>query len=116
MTTGGDCLEFPYNVSSPTILMTNEKLHINSTISESHIGAFYLGIDISNFYLITNTPYHQYMRVHPYKIPKEIWNEYYINIAPDGFVYLDIHKGMYLLKEAGVLAFKKLVKDLAPYR
>ena len=55
------------------------------------------------------------MRVHPYKIPKEIWNEYYINIAPDGFVYLDIRKGMYGLKESGVLAFNKLVKALAPH-
>ena len=115
MTTGGDCLEFPYNVSSPTILMTNEKLHINSTISESHIGAFYLGIDISNFYLITNTPYHQYMQVHPSKIPKEIWNEYYINIAPDGFVYFNICKGMNELKEVDVLEFKILVEYIAPH-
>ena len=40
--------------------MPNEKLHINSTISDAHLGACYLGIDIPTYlsvpiYLITNT-------------------------------------------------------------
>ena len=50
--------------------MPNAKPHINSTISNAHIGARYLGINISNFYLGTDMPYHQYMRVHPSKILK----------------------------------------------
>ena len=115
MTAGGDRLDCPYNVSSPAVSMPNAKLHINSTISDAHLGARYLGINISNFYIGADMPYHQYMRVHPSKIPKEIWDEYDINIAPDGFVYLDIRKGMYGLKESGVLAFNKLVKALAPH-
>ena len=61
-------------------------------------------------------PYHQYMQVHPSKIPKEIWDKYDINIAPDGFSYLKIRKGMYVLKEAGVLSFNKILKSLAPHR
>ena len=113
MTAGGDRLDCPYDVSSPAVSMTNAKLHINSTISDAHRGARYLGIDISNFYLGTDMPYHQYLRVPPSKIPQEIWDEYNIDIAPDGIVYCEIRKGMYGLKEAGIL--NKLVKALAPH-
>ena len=115
MTAGGYRFECPYKVVSPDILMPNAKLHINSTISDSQLRAHYLGINISNLYLGTNMPYHQYMQVHPSKIPKEIWDEYDINISPNGFVYLNICKGVYGLKEAGVLLFNKLVKALAPH-
>ena len=50
--------------------MTNEKIHTNSTISDAHVGAHYIVICVYNFYLGTDMPYHQYMRVHPYKILK----------------------------------------------
>ena len=115
MTACGDLLDFPYDVSSPAVSMTNAKLHINSTISDSHKGARYLGIDITNFYLGTNMPYHQYMRIHPSKNPQEIKNEYEYAISADGIVYLEIFKGVYSLKEAGSLAFNQLVKSLAPH-
>ena len=65
MTAGGDSLDFPYDVISPAASMSNAKLHINSTISNAHLGACYLGIDIYNFYLGPNIPYHQHMQVHP---------------------------------------------------
>ena len=42
MAAGGDCLDCPYDVSSPAVLMPNAKLHINSTTSDAHIGARYL--------------------------------------------------------------------------
>ena len=86
MTAVGDRLYCPNEVSSPTVLMLKSKIHINNNISDFHLGYCYLGINISNFYLGTDIPYHQYMRVHPSKILKEIWDEYEINIAPNGFV------------------------------
>ena len=64
MTAVADRPGCPYDVSSPKVSMTNEKLHINSTISDAHKGDLYLGIDIYNFYLGTNMPYYQYMSVH----------------------------------------------------
>ena len=115
MDTGGDFIDCAYNVSSPSVSMPNSKIHINSIISDAHIGDRYLGIEISNFYLSTNVPYHQYMQVHPSKILKEIWDEYDINIAPDGFVYFKICKGMNKLKEVDVLEFKILVEYIAPH-
>ena len=68
MTAGGDRLDFPYDVSSPAVYMKNAKIHINNTISDALKGAHYLGIYITNFYLGTDMPYHQYMRSHPSKI------------------------------------------------
>ena len=65
MTAGGDRLNVPYDVSSLAVSMTNAKLHINITISDAHKGARYLGIHITNLYLGTDIPYHQYMRIHP---------------------------------------------------
>ena len=58
MIAGGDHLDFLYDVSSPAVSMTNAKLHINSTISDAHKGALYLGIDITNFYFGTDMRYH----------------------------------------------------------
>ena len=37
------------------------------------------------------------------------------SIASNGFVYVEIRKGMYGLKEAGIIAFNRLVKNLAPH-
>ena len=105
MTDGGDRLDCPYDVSSPVVSMTNSKLHINSTISDAHNGAHYLSIDIINFYLGTNMTCHQYMRIHPSKTPQEMKNEYEFVISANGLVYLEICKGMYGLKESGVLDF-----------
>ena len=55
------------------------------------------------------------MCIPPSKTPQEIKNEYGYFISSDGLVYLEICKGMYGLKEAGVLAFKQLIKSLAPH-
>ena len=75
MTAGGDRLDCRYDVSSRAVSMTNSKLHINSTISNAHKGARYIGIDITNFYLVNGMPYYQYMCIHLSKIPQEIKNE-----------------------------------------
>jgi hypothetical protein len=37
------------------------------------------------------------------------------HIEADGFVYLEIRRGMYGLKEAGILSFEQLVAKLAPH-
>jgi hypothetical protein len=60
--------------------------------------------------------YFQYIRVRPAIIPKEVWDDhrYTIPIASDGYVYLEIRRGMYGLKEAGILAFNQLVQKLKP--
>ena len=47
---------------------------------------------------------------------QEIKHEYSImQIAQDGYVYIEIKKGMYGLKEAEILALSYLVENLAPH-
>jgi len=117
MTAGGNKLDYPGDSSSPTVSMLDAKIHINSTISDAKKGARHLGLDIKNYYLGTPMEYFQYMRVHPSYIPQEVWDDprYDIHIADDGYVYLEIRRGMYGLKEADIIAFNQLVKKLAPH-
>jgi hypothetical protein len=117
MTAGGDQLDYPGDPSSPAVSMLDAKLHINSTISDAHKGARYFGIDIKNFYLGTPMKYFQYIRVLAKMIPQEVWDDprYTPHVNADGFVYLEIRRGMYGLKEAGIIAFEQLVNKLAPH-
>jgi hypothetical protein len=45
-----------------------------------------------------------------------VWDDqrYNTSIATDGYVYLEIRRSMYGLKEAGVIAFDQLVQKLDP--
>jgi hypothetical protein len=116
MTAGGDKLDYPGDASSPTVSMLDAKIHINSVISDAKHGARHLGLDIKNYYLGTPMEYYQYLRVPISVIPQEVWDDprYDIPVAADGYVYLEIRRGMYGLKEAGIIAFNQLVKKLAP--
>ena len=117
ITAGGDRLEYPHDPSSQAVSMINAKIHINSTISDAHKGARYMVVDIKNIYLGTPMSYYQYIRVKPEDLPQEIWDDprYDIHIESDGYIYLEIRKGMYGLKEAGILVFNQLVEKLAPF-
>jgi hypothetical protein len=96
--------------------MLDAKIHINSTISDAHKGARHFGLSVKNYYLGTPVTYYQYLRVPPSVIPQEVWDDtrYTIPTADDGYVYLEIRRGMYGLKEAGISAFNQLVKNLEP--
>ena len=62
-------------------------------------------IDIKNFYLGTPMKYFQYMRINKKFIPQEELDEYDIIFDDQDFTYVEIHRGMYGLKEAGFIAF-----------
>ena len=56
------------------------------------------------------------MKIHLRFFTPEICKEYDItNLSHNGFIYVEICKGMYRLKEAGIIAFKKLMKNLEPH-
>ena len=116
LTCGGDKLDYPGDPSSPAVSMLNAKLHINSTISRANEGAKYMCIDIKNFYLGTPMSYFQYMRIHKQYIPQEVLDEYpEIEFDHNGYAIVEIRRGMYGLKEAGVIAFDQLVRKLKPF-
>lgn len=60
----------------------------------------------------------EYMRVKLKYFPEDIILCYHLRplVAPDGYVYIRIKKGMYGLKQAALLAYNNLKKTMEPYR
>ena len=57
------------------------------------------------------------MKFHISKISQEIIDEYNLLeiVNNHGFVYVKIVKGMYRLKQAGIIAHKSLIHNLSPF-
>ena len=56
--------------------------------------------------------YFQYMRIHKKIIPQEVLDKYDIIFDNWDFTYVEIRRGMYGLKEAGVIAFDQIIRKL----
>lgn len=112
---GGDRVNYPDDVGTPTADLLLVKTHLNSTISTPN--AKYLTLDIHNFYLNTPMERYEYARVHSDDIPDEIMNEYKLRekVDENGYVYIEIQKGMYGLPQAGILAQELLEKRLKEF-
>jgi hypothetical protein len=73
-------------------------------------------MDIKNYYLGTPLPRFEYMKMLLSRFPEEIIQKYNLNdLAVDGWVYIEIRKGMYGLKQAELLANQLLQTRLAPF-
>jgi hypothetical protein len=73
-------------------------------------------MDIKNYYLGTPLPRFEYMKMLLSRFPEEIIQKYNLNaLDVDGWVYIEIRKGMYGLKQTGLLANQLLQKRLAPF-
>ena len=109
-------MEYHADPSAPAIGILDTKIHLNSVISDSEIGARYCVADIKDYYLNNQLAVFQYVRIHKKYFTDELRQEYDINTIADkdGYVYCRIEKGMYGLKEAGCVAFNKLKANLAP--
>jgi hypothetical protein len=114
LTVGGNLIDLPGNKSTPTADLLTAKLLINSTISTP--GPVFLGVNLANFYLNTPMPDPEYMHLHLDIIPEEIIAKYSLHnlVNEEGWVYVKIQKGMYVLPQAGILANQLLKK--APLR
>jgi hypothetical protein len=115
LTIGGNLIDYPGNVSAPTGSLITYKLHCNDIISTK--GARCMNMDIHNFYLNTPLPKPEYMKIHISLIPQEIIDVYELwNIVDDqGYVFIQINKGMYGLPQAGILAYQLLVARLGQH-
>jgi hypothetical protein len=73
-------------------------------------------MDIKNYYLGTPLPRFEYMKMFLSRFPEEIVQKYNPNaLAVDGWVNIEIRKGMYAFKQAGLLANQILQTRLAPF-
>jgi len=102
-TYGGDRSDYPLEVSTPTIDITTVKLHLNSIISTP--GARHMTLDLKNFYLNTPLERYEYMRIPINIVPQPVIDHYNLtSLVQSGHVMVEIRKGIYGLKQAGLLA------------
>jgi hypothetical protein len=100
LTVGGDRLDYSGDVTTYTADITTFMILINSTLSTEE--AAMMMMDIKNYYLGTPLPRFEYMKMLLSRFPEEIVQKYNLNaLAVDGWVYIEIRKGMYGLKKAG---------------
>ena len=112
ITVGGNLIDYPGELTTRTADLTTTKLLWNSVISTP--GARYSTVDIKSFYLETPLDRFEYMKMSMDLIPDEFADAYGLHEkAKDGYVYMEIRKGMYGLPQAGILANKLLKKRLA---
>jgi hypothetical protein len=114
LTVGGDRLDYSGDVATSTADITTFKILINSTLSTEE--AAMMMMDIKNYYLGTPLPRFKYIKMLLSLSTEEIVQTYNLNaLAVDGWVYIEIRKGMYGLKQAGLLANQLLQTHLAPF-
>jgi hypothetical protein len=70
-------------------------------------------MDIKDFYLNNPTEWYEYMRIPIKDIPQCIMEQYQLaDIAHNGYVLVEIRKGMYGLPQAGIIANTRLAQHL----
>ena len=111
-TMGGNLVNYPDDVGTPTANLLLIKILLNSVISTP--GAKFATADISNFYLMTPLKRPEYAKIKLSDIPEEVIKEYNLHqyATPDGWVYIKVSRGMYGLPQAGSLGHDLLEQRL----
>jgi hypothetical protein len=114
LTVGGNLINYPHKVSTPTADISTVKCLFNSVVST--LNAIFTGADIKDFYLNTPLEEYEYMRIHADLVPDEIIQQYNLqDKIVNGYVYMEIRKGMYGLPQAGIIAHNQLKEHLSKY-
>jgi hypothetical protein len=111
-TMGGNLINYPDDVGTPTANLLLIKIFLNSVVSTPN--AKFATADISNFYLMTPLKRPEYARIKLSDIPEEVIQEYNLRekATPDGWVYIMVVRGMYGLPQAGSLGHDLLEERL----
>ncbi len=111
-TVGGDRINYPGKVATPTAEMLFAKMLFNSVISTR--GARFMTMDISNFYLMTPLHRPEFIRMKLSNILDKIIGKYKLRnkTTPNGSIYIVANCGMYGLPQSGLIANKLLEKRL----
>ena len=109
---GGDKINYPGEVATPTAEMLVAKLLFNSVVSTPK--AKFMTMDISNFYLMTPLKRPEFIRMKITDVPTEIIDEYKLRekVSKEGSIYIMAIRGMYGLPQSGLLANELLEKRL----
>jgi hypothetical protein len=110
LTIGGDRIQYPYDTSAVTAEMDAIKILLNCMISED---ANWTTIDLTDFYLGTDLPHPEYIRIPRNFIPHDVIAFYELNdFFSNDTLYCSVHKTHYGLPQAGALSQKRLFKHL----
>jgi hypothetical protein len=110
---GGDRLNYSGDVVTSKADITTFKILINSTLSTEDAAMI---MDIKNYYIGNPLPRFEYMIMLLSRFPEEILKKYNINaLAIDSWVCIEVLKGMYGLKQSGLLANQLLQTRVAPF-
>eukprot|EP00804_Cyclotella_cryptica_P028971 CCRYP_012389-RA/>CCRYP_012389-RA protein AED:0.32 eAED:0.32 QI:0/0/0/1/0/0/2/0/614 len=111
ITLGGDRIRYPGDCGTKTGSLETVKLLLNSGLSMPT--ARFASFDISNFYLGTPLDRPEYARIKLSDIPDDFVQEYSLHdFAHNGYVYFEVTKGVYGLKQASKLANDLLTQCL----
>jgi len=108
---GGNRSDYIGPKSSSTADHTTVKLFLNAVVSE---GADLGVADAVDFYLMSDLPYPEYMRVHRSHITPIIQARYQIDWKDD-YALLEVVKAVYGLPQAGLIAHNDLVQHLGTF-
>jgi hypothetical protein len=109
---GGNRINYPGKVATPTAEMLVAKMLFNSVISTKD--ARFMTMDISNFYLMTPLHLAKFIQIKLSNIPDKVIREYKLRekATKTRSIYIRAKRGMYSLPQAGLLANKLLKKCL----
>ena len=112
---GGNRINYPGDVGTPTADMLLAKILFSSVISTKN--AMFMTGDIKNFYLNTPLKRRECIKLNLADIPQEVINEYKFKCisTKDESVYLEVSKGMYGLPQAVLLVQQLLQRRLAQH-
>jgi hypothetical protein len=114
LTLGGDSLDYSGDVTTSTADITTFKILINSTLSTTDAAMMMMDIKTTTWALLCRA--FEYMKMLLSRFPEEIVDKYNLSaLAVDGWVHIEIRKGMYGLKQAGLFANQLLQTRLASF-
>jgi hypothetical protein len=114
LTVVGNLIHYPDKFSTPSSELSIVEILLKSVISTPH--ARFTTFDLKDFLFGTPMARKEYMRIVITYIPHSIINQYHLlDLFHNGFVLVEISRGMYGLPQAGILAYNQLVAHLAKY-
>ena len=109
-TIGGDQIDYPGATTAFVATLETVRVLSNAAASED---ANTMTADIADFYLGTPLDRLEYMRIALKHVPADIIEHYHLQpFIHDGYLLMEISKGIYGLKQAGKLAQDRLISHL----
>jgi hypothetical protein len=113
-TYGGNLSDYQGETAAFTADLTTIKLLLNAVVSEDDTR--FMTLDITDFYLCSPLERPEYMRIHRRDLPPETIDKYKDSIIFDGdFAMVEVTKSIYGLKQAGIIAQKRLIDHLSAH-